>query len=60
MSEIPATSVVANSGGGYDDSGGDFGNIIIYMGQGGNSTKDQILTRYNQSLSVNKNKRVNI
>eukprot|EP01080_Neovahlkampfia_damariscottae_P005893 gene5893-9721_t len=58
MSEIPATSVVANSGGGYDDSGGDFGNIMIYMGQGGSSTKDQILTRYNQSLSINREKRI--
>jgi hypothetical protein len=30
--DFPSTSVVANSGGGYDDSEADSGNVLIYMG----------------------------
>lgn len=54
IGSFPAASVVANSGGGYDDCGGDFGNILIYTGQGGGAGKgDQEFTRYNLSLYYN-------
>jgi hypothetical protein len=52
----PAASIVASNRGGYH--GSDFGEVLIYSGQGGGPSADQQLTNFNQSLVQNFRERV--
>jgi hypothetical protein len=52
----PASAVVAANLGGYHEQ--DFGNVLIYSGQGGDDKTDQTLTRYNFALSKNYEEKV--
>nr|CAG4712348.1 unnamed protein product [Naegleria fowleri] len=51
-----AESICASSMGGYGDE--DYGNILIYTGQGGSETKDQTMNSVNKSLTLNLTKKI--
>ncbi|KAL0486096.1 hypothetical protein AKO1_001794 [Acrasis kona] len=53
---IPAASVVASNKGGYHEE--DYGDVMIYSGQGGGPDQDQLLTDYNLSLKCNHDRRI--
>lgn len=47
----PACAIVAANQAGYHED--DYGEVLIYSGQGGGLNEDQVLTRYNLSLATN-------
>ncbi|KAG2377882.1 hypothetical protein C9374_008967 [Naegleria lovaniensis] len=51
-----AESICASSMGGYGDE--DYGDILIYTGQGGSETQDQKLNSVNKSLTLNMTKKI--
>jgi hypothetical protein len=54
--QAPADALVCQGTGGYGAT--DYGNVIIYSGQGGGFNKDQTLSEYNLSLKTNMDEKV--
>ncbi|KAL0483070.1 hypothetical protein AKO1_014979 [Acrasis kona] len=51
LNETPACAIVMSGVNGYHEE--DYGDVVIYSGQGGSAEEDQTLTRYNLSLAEN-------